>query len=526
MRPVTPTSALPGWPRELFPSTLRPATDRLLSHVIARVGEDGAVRDPCRSRIMESALALNLLERTGWEPERRARLTEYLSNQAPADPLDGLLRDLALIRVRVDGAPAGLVEDVLRQAPEFTGARKHAMFDAILALYGIAPSGPPDPAGFSLAGLHCWAVVQVTAVKIVLADATDRRDYISDEDVRILLETQRQSHVWESNVLIYLWALHALHRLPGTAEVVAEGVLEVMAHQRPDGGMPFVSDTDTWCTATAGVALTAACAPTAVLDTVAASLVSRQLPGGGWSYTDLSCQTDVDDTSVAVQFLHTLDAKRYREQIDRGRHSLLAVRNPDGGFPTYIAGAESEACMTAAAVDALTPDWQRHSDVIASGLEFLARGQCADGSFPPDWSSSRHHTAFRALLAATRNPGYRPVSLRRMIDRILALVLDGQNADGGWGQQHGQASDPISTAYALIAVCRQEDPAPAARAVAYLLEHQRADGSIDSISDSIGPRPLRFTVPILADIFTLLALGHLARRLAVPSGSVAGEYPH
>ncbi|WP_176710361.1 hypothetical protein [Streptomyces sp. Wb2n-11] len=35
-----------------------------------------------------------------------------------------------------------------------------------------------------------------------------------------------------------------------------------------------------------------------------------------------------------------------------------------------------------------------------------------------------------------------------------------------------------------------------------------------SILDSIGPRPFRFTVPALADVFTLLALGHLTRRMA------------
>ncbi|MGF6880807.1 squalene-hopene/tetraprenyl-beta-curcumene cyclase [Nocardia sp. GAS34] len=523
MRPVTPSTAQAGWPRELFPSALESATARLRSAVTARIGADGAVRDPCHSRILESILALNLLERTGLAPERRIRLIDYLCAQTPADPLDRLLLDLALTRAEVEGAPRGLAEAFLVQAPQFTGARKQAMFDAIFALYGLPPGGPLDPAGFSLAGLHCWAVAQVTAVKIVLADATGQSDRIGDEDVRILLETQHGSHVWESNVLIFLWVLHALHRLPGTKDVVTDGVAKVMEHQRADGGMPFVSDTDTWCTATAGVALAAAHAPRHVLDAVASNLVSRQQPGGGWSYTDLSWQTDVDDTSVAVQFLHGLDAGRYREQIARGRRSLLAVRNPDGGFPTYIAGAESEACMTAAAVDALTPDWHRHAEAITTGLEYLARQQSPDGSFPPDWSSSRHHTVFRALLAATRNPGHRPASLRTMTDRIMTLVLDGQHGDGGWGQQDGRASDPISTAYALVAVCRQDDPAPAARAVAYLLEHQRDDGTIGSISDSIGPRPLRFTVPVLADIFTLLALGHLTRRLGAPDDPASGE---
>jgi len=510
MRPAT---SQPNWPAELFPPTLHTATARLRSHLTARVGADGAVRDPCHSRIMESALALNLLDRTGLHPRRRARLLAYLRAQDVTDPLDRILVDLALTRAEAAGPPAGLAAGFLAQAPGFTGTRKQAMFDALFALYGLVPRYPLDPGAFTLAGLHSWATLQVTAVKVVLADAAGQPDGISDEDARILLESQCQSHVWEGNLLIHLWALHALHRLPHTAEIVADGVAKAMAYQREDGGMPFVGDTDTWCTATAGVALAAASAPRNTLGAIASHLLSQQQPGGGWSYTDLSRQTDVDDTSVAVQFLNALDVQEYREAIRRGERSLLAVRNSDNGFPTYIAGAESEACMTAAAVDALTTRWEGHRDTIASGLEFLSGQQREDGSFPPDWSSSRLHTAFRALLAATRNPRHRPGHLQHMIKRIMTLVLDGQNADGGWGQQYREPSDPISTAYALIAVCRQDDPGPAACAVRYLLDSQREDGGIASISDSIGPRPLRFTVPILADIFTLLALGHLGRRI-------------
>ncbi len=516
MRPAIPTATQVPWPHELFPAALDSATARLRSHLLARVGPDGAVRDTCHSRILESVLALNLLERTDSQPERRARLAGYLRAQTTTDPLARILVDLALTRAAVD-PPAGLAEAFVAQAPSFTGARKHAMLEAIFALYGLPPRRPLDPAAFELAGLHCWARVQVTAVKIVLADATGRRDRINDDDVRILLETQRQSDIWENNVLLHLWALHALHRLPGTESVVAEGITKAVAHQQEDGGMPFVGDADIWCTANAGVALAITGAPRDVLHRIAAYLLSQRQPDGGWSYTDLAHQTDVDDTSVVVQFLDILDTGRYREAIRRGEQSMLAVRNPDGGFPTYIAGAASEACMTAAVVDALTTRWQRHRDIIVSGLEFLAGQQCEDGSFPPAWSSSRLHAVFRALLAATRNPRHQPAYLQQMIKRIMTLVLDGQHPDGGWGQQSGEPSDAISTAYALIALCCQDDPGPAVRAAAYLLTCQREDGGIDSISDSVGPRPVRFTVPVLADIFPLLALGHLAHRIAKPA---------
>ena len=95
----------------------------------------------------------------------------------------------------------------------------------------------------------------------------------------------------------------------------------------------------------------------------------------------------------------------------------------------------------------------------------------------------------------------------------MRLVVKSQNADGGWGQQAGDPSDALSTAYALMTLSTQSTPGPAAQGVAYLLTQQRPDGSIASIPDSIGPRPFRFTVPVLADVFALLALGHLNHRL-------------
>ncbi|GAA4935029.1 hypothetical protein ACFPM3_05545 [Streptomyces coeruleoprunus] len=76
-----------------------------------------------------------------------------------------------------------------------------------------------------------------------------------------------------------------------------------------------------------------------MLHHLAGHLVRRQQEGGGWSYTDLSHQTDVDNTSVVVPFLHTLDPDRYGEPIRRGISSLLTFQGPDGGFPTYVAGA-------------------------------------------------------------------------------------------------------------------------------------------------------------------------------------------
>ncbi|WP_165975350.1 prenyltransferase/squalene oxidase repeat-containing protein [Actinomadura rubrisoli] len=480
--------------------------------------DGGAVRDLCRSRALETALALRLLQQTGQRPDRQEPCIRFLRSRHSGDPVDGMLARVALSDVA--GSPDALAGSLLDRAPAFTRERKHALLVALLSLWDGSLAQPPGPA--DLTGLHSWARVQVTAVKVVLAMTAGCPHLVDDEDVRLLLSTQRVPGVWEGNVFIHLWVLHALKLLPGTADVIAEGTRKFLSHQRPDGGLPFVTDLDTWCTATAGVALFSAGAPAAVLRPLAGHLAARQQPAGGWSYTDLSDQTDVDNTSVAVEFLHLLDAVHYAGPIRRGTSSLLSVRGTDGGFPTYIAMAPAEPYATAAVLDALTLDIGAHEETIRAGLAFLAEQQRGDGSFPPDWSSSRLHTLFRVLLASSRVPRSLTGPARRMRRRALDLILGSQEPDGGWGGQDRAPSDPISTAYALIALCCQDDPAPAVRGVTYLLSRQRSDGRIEYEPDSIGPRPFIFSLPALGDIFALLALGHLTTRISKCSAK-AGE---
>ncbi|MFC7308933.1 prenyltransferase/squalene oxidase repeat-containing protein [Streptomyces monticola] len=502
------------WSPAYFPGRLETATERLRECVQDRVDPHGALRDPCDSRVLESALLLRLLERTGHTPAARAGLVTFLgAHREATDPLDRLLVSAAL-----DGQAAvapELADHFLAQVPDFTAHRKRRMIDALLTLFG---SEPPAEAlaqteAFSTVGLHSWAAVQVTALKVIMAGAAKRMALVRPGDIELLSSTQRTLWVWEGNLLLHLSVLHALTEIPGTDHVIQQGIGKALAHQRSDGGIPFTCDTDTWCTATGGVALAAAGAGRDDLAQLARHLTTQQRPNGGWAVTDVAQQTDVDDTSVTLEFLHQLDPHKYADAIAQATASLLGVRDAPGGFPTYVAGAPAEACMTAAAVNALSTDPGRHRTAIAQGLTFLAEQQNQDGSFPPDWSSSRHHTLFRAVLAVGSLGPEPPEAARRMGARALDAIREVQNDDGGWGQQPGDPSDAISTSYGLIALCRQSDPAPAIRGVEWLLARQRPNGHMDSVSDSIGPRPFIFTVPALGDIFPLLALGHLRHRL-------------
>ena len=518
MRVLAPARrGLPHWPGTSLPAGLVPATVRLRDRLVARVGPDGAVRDPCRSRVLETALTLALLDRTGREPAARGRLAAYLAaHRDSPDALDRLLARAALSGPTATTGPLG-VEDFVARAPDFTGPRKRALLHAVLLLLGAAPTARlPDREPLSHQGLHPWARVQVTAVAAILAHAYGETAAIQRPDLDLLRSTQRAGTVWEGNLLIHLSVLHALAPLPGQHRLVSQGIRTALEHQRADGGLPFICDEDTWLTATAGVALHAAAAPAPAVDAVARRLARTQRPGGGWSFTDTARLADVDCTSVAVEVLHLASPGTHRTPIRHALGALHRLRGEDGGFPTYLAGAPSEAGMTAAAINALSTQDPGRDATADTALGYLASQQRPDGSFPPDWSSSRLHTVFRASLAASRHPGRTTPGgpAQRVVRRAVALVENSQNADGGWGQQDGDTSDPLSTAYALITLSTQSTPGPAARGAAYLLAQQRPDGSIPSLPDSIGPRPFGFAVPALADVFALLALGHLTRRLA------------
>ncbi|MFF5106697.1 prenyltransferase/squalene oxidase repeat-containing protein [Streptomyces sp. NPDC000134] len=506
-----------AWSAENLPGAHEHLRAELVRRLEGRLSVDGALRDPCRSRVLETALAFPLLRGHPRYGERERAAEHHLrEHHARAAPLERVLAEGALRNgTRLGG---DLVEDVIARTPGFTSRRKRALIDAFGTVLGARPRLPWDEQAFALDGLHSWARVQTTAAKVLTAHASGRPDRITDEDVRVLLETRRGRDVWEGNILIFLCVLHALARLPRTGAVVEDGLRTLVRHQRDDGGFPFVTDTDNWSTATAGVALAAARAPRATLSRIETYLLRRQQPAGGWSYTDRAHQTDVDDTSVAVQFLHCTGPARNREAIAQGLRSIEAVARPDGGFPTYVVQAPSEASMTAAALDALSTDWDRHGRLMDDGLRYLASQQNADGTFPPDWSSSRLHTVFRVVLTAGRYPSDAPAHVRHMLRRCMRAVLTEQNEDGGFGQRVGDPSDVISTAYGLIALCRHPNPRPAAAAIKYLLAARDNDGGLSSPPDSIGPRPFLFTVPVLAEIFTLLALGHVAHRVAPAPG--------
>ena len=179
---------------------------------------------------------------------------------------------------------------------------------------------------------------------------------------------------------------------------------------------------------------------------------------GGWGWSDLSgAVPDADDTPGALLALHNLyhlvdfdDSvkSRIRHAARGGIEWLLKLQNRDHGWPTFCRGwgklpfDRSGLDITAHVVRGLNA-WRREfgspriDRAIATGIQFLDRGQRPDGSWLPLWFGNQDrkddvnpYYGTAKVLAAYRDTGSFDTPPAKIGLRWLA---DHQNSDGGWG---------------------------------------------------------------------------------------------
>ncbi|MDX2297341.1 MULTISPECIES: prenyltransferase/squalene oxidase repeat-containing protein [Streptomyces] len=519
--------AVPGVRRD-SPGPDGRALDRARARLAARLtmaaAPDGLLRAPCDSRLLESALALRLLTAVGVDPAAQDRLVRRLKtgvDEGAPDPFQEAVARAALGEY-ADGATA--LGRLLGGFAHFTAGRKLLTFRTVLTELGAHPHTPLDDptAAFDAGDQQRWLITEMTALKVLHCFRAGLPGLVTEEDWWTLAPSARPGPPPYANHLARLLALLALRHSPRHAEAVRERAGEVRRWLRPDGGVPYITGLDVFATATGGLALTGAGAPAHTLVVLADALTGQQNADGGWGFDRSVAQSDVDDTAYCVEFLRTV-AHRARDErpalgraVDRGEGYLLARRNADGGLPTFERGTDSETAMTAAALHALAPRPDL-GPVVAEAMRFLLDREAAGGPYERSWSLNESNALFRVVLAhdsfrAAAPPGHPalPGSARARA-RAVARLVSTQLPDGGWGHVPGEPADPISTAYALIALARTPATAdPARRAVRYLLERQRPDGGFDSRPDQAGPRPLAYHVPLLTDVCVLLGLNHAA----------------
>lgn len=486
------------------------ARERLTGHLLAQVGARGAVAGETEGRVTESALMFTLLRRSQVMPALQLRLRAYLAGErAGADAFDRAVIDAAVSGIPVTDRRR-LIERTFAGAAVHSSARKKLALEAILALVGPEPfrlEAPSDAFGHRNEATWTW-LRQIAIHHLHVPDPVAPELTVRLERA---IETGQRDGIIEGNVFAHLFALLSLRRAAPGHRLIGEGTAHLAKLVRPDGAMPFIRSEEIFATATAGLALSRAGVERRVLLAMGDYLAGQQAPDGGWAYAQDVAQTDVDSAAHAVILLHTLGPERYRNQIGAARRYLTDLAGDDGGMPTYLPGQPSEPTMTANTITALGPYHFAHAPLLHTATEFLLRAQKPDGTFERSWSLSESNAMMRAHAALSVAHGHNPAAhsgrLGPALEAIRCRLLTTANSDGGWGQTPGTDSDPMSTAYTLttLAATRRHHPTVQA-GLRHLLERQDGDGGYRSVSDQAAPRPLRYSVPVLTDIFVLLAL--------------------
>ncbi|MGW5135663.1 terpene synthase family protein [Streptomyces sp. NPDC004135] len=495
----------------------------LVQHLAVGVDPAGHVEDRCGSRVLESALLLALLRKQGAEVGEQARLTAFLERRrAGASTVDALLIDACLDPAGMAGQASERTAGLPMSLGSGTAGRgrlKAVMLSTVLHLLCGAPlhdSDAPGPAGPE--GITTFTDVHVLSARIVHAHACGRPGLVSDaERSRLvsLLSRGRNRVLWEASATTYLLGLHAVRTFRPDDPVVEDGVLRLCLAINADDGVPFLDSQDLWLTAVAGLAFTGEQALAPYVPRMADLVAAWQAPDGGWPFATGMRQTDVDTTTRCMEFLHAAGPDRYREALDRASTYLCGIAGPDSGFPTWVSGDAPDLDMTAGAVLALAPRAAEHEQLLTAALDFVLNAQHDDGTFERSWTVSESSVILRAVDALHAIPvtdAGLAARIAAATARSLARLVRTQHADGGWGQLPDDPSDVLSTAQAVPVLARHGDPISVSRAVSCLLGKQDADGGFTAPPDQVGPRPLPFDYPVLADLHTLSALR--AARLA------------
>jgi len=246
---------------------------------------------------------------------------------------------------------------------------------------------------------------------------------------------------------------------------------------------------------------------------------SRRRPGlrpGGWAFQYANAHyPDVDDTAVVAMAMQRADrllpAPRYAEAVERAREWVLGMQSRDGGWGAFdpdnthrylnnIPFADHGALLDPPTADVtarclsmlaqLDPaSVRRNKDPAARALDWLLRAQEPHGAWYGRWGINYVYGVWSVLCAlGAAGLGLEHEGVARAVEWLVAV----QNPDGGWGEDGASyrldyaghepfPSTPSQTAWALLALMAvgAVDKPAVARGVAWLLEHQRADGLWD-----------------------------------------------
>ena len=310
---------------------------------------------------------------------------------------------------------------------------------------------------------------------------------------------------------------------------IQQGCIEYLLEtRREDGSWAIDRDLEIAVTSYAVMALAERCDVSAEprLRHTAKWLLSTQcngafealkLPPGGWSWAAPSGWPESEDTAVVLTALMALGVPRRHPAVRKGLRWLLAMQNKDGSWSEWIRNSSMVhdgpcAGVTSHVVMAM------HAYGIAYGpkspvdraLRYFEATQHADGCLRSLWfRDSTHGTAKVLETYAELGRQDDPVAARAR-DWLLAT----QRTDGSWpgkvieGAPDGGTAE--ETAWAVYSLLKAGMPAAddrIVRAVEWLLDKQRANGTWPQSVVGLYYDQLYYSDDLIAHTYALRALG-------------------
>lgn len=278
------------------------------------------------------------------------------------------------------------------------------------------------------------------------------------------------------------------------------------------------------------------------------------LAPGGWAFefaNDL--YPDTDDTAEVVLALRRVqhpDSAQVRAAIGRGVAWTVGMQSKDGGWGAFDAdntktlatrlpfcdfGAVIDppsADVTAHIVEMLAAEGAVDQPAARRGIRWLLDRQEPDGSWFGRWGANYVYgtgAVVPALVAADIDSSASPIR------RAVRWLEEHQNPDGGWGEDLRSYRDPgwagrgtstaSQTAWALLALLAAGEHASQSvrRAVRWLVESQRPDGTWDEpeFTGTGFPGDFYINYHLYRIVFPVSALG----RFGAASSRGASEGP-
>ncbi|MGI5531486.1 squalene--hopene cyclase [Streptomyces syringium] len=265
-----------------------------------------------------------------------------------------------------------------------------------------------------------------------------------------------------------------------------------------------------------------------------------ELPPGGWAFEFHNDNyPDIDDTAEVVLALKRVrhpDPGRVETAIRRATRWNLGMQSRNGAWGAFDADNTSpfpnrlpfcdfgevidppSADVTAHVVEMLAVLGKQHDPRTRRGIDWLLAEQEPSGAWFGRWGTNYVYgtgSVLPALVAAGL-----PVS-HPAVRRAVAWLESVQNADGGWGEDQRSyrdpewigrgATTPSQTAWALLALLAagERESKAVERGVAWLVDHQRPDGSWDEPHFTGTGFPWDFSINyhLYRQVFPLTALG-------------------